>query len=581
MKKLLYLSDLYNYYVTQNKNVRFSSKDDDTTIVVHIDEPFTFAENESDDLNLFAPIRLCHTKSNVNKSSISEKAMKNAMDTAYEMPVLAYIYPDPDNEEQLTFAGHEFYVDENNEVVYEEAPVGVISSKSKLELVYDKDADKTYLDGVAKIWRTYTKAAEILEREKKFWVSVELCVDDLSYSAKDKELVINAFRFSGVTILGKSRQDGSEIRPGMTGANITIEDFSEKNNSVFSQNEKVIGMLSVLNEKLDNLNINIFSKEGGTKPVRKEFEENSEVAEAEVKETPSAEVFDGEENTEEPDFYEEGGEEGGDGGDGGDPTPDPEPDPTPDSEPEPDPTPDPEPEPADDDDEDDDTPTNPGLIDDDEDDKKKRQYSIECTIEHDGVKKSFSTIRDQLVALTTLVNETYGEADNCFYDCDADPESKVVYMHDYWNDKHYRQSYSVKKDVYSLKGDRTAVYCIYVSDIEKKQLEDMRANYSSIEEKLAQYEAEPEKLAVLADECYSQIADTDAYKKLAERDTYFSMSVHEVRAELDKQLLEFAKGHKVEFAVKGDKKPVGMKVFKNPSEKKSKGTSRYGGIFSR
>ena len=88
MKKLLYLSDLYNFYVSQNKNVKFSSKDADTTIVVHIDEPFTYSANEDDDLNLYCPIRLCHTEQNVNQSFISETAMKDAIETAYEMPIL-------------------------------------------------------------------------------------------------------------------------------------------------------------------------------------------------------------------------------------------------------------------------------------------------------------------------------------------------------------------------------------------------------------------------------------------------------------------------------------------------------------
>ena len=72
MKKLLYLEDLYNFYVSQNKNVKFSSKDADTTIVVHIDEPLTYDADSENDLILNTPIRLCHTQKNINQSFISE-----------------------------------------------------------------------------------------------------------------------------------------------------------------------------------------------------------------------------------------------------------------------------------------------------------------------------------------------------------------------------------------------------------------------------------------------------------------------------------------------------------------------------
>ena len=270
VKKLLYLSDLYNYYVSQNKNVKFSSKDNDTTIVVHVDEPFTYSESEDDELNMYCSIRLCHTLSNRNKSYISEKAMKEAIPTAYNMPILGYVYEDDNKEFQ--FAGHEFFIDNNNELVYEESPLGVIPESAELKLVkYDGD-DRLYLEGTGIIWRTYSKASDIIEREKELSVSVELMVDELSFDSKNKELVIDKFRFSGVTILGRDRNTGAEIQPGMENSMISIADFSEKNNSVFSSN-KVIELLSALNEKLDNLNINESFKEGGNQSVKKKFEE--------------------------------------------------------------------------------------------------------------------------------------------------------------------------------------------------------------------------------------------------------------------------------------------------------------------
>lgn len=581
MKKLLYLSDLYNYFVSQNKNVRFSSKDDDTTIVVHVDEPFTYSKTEDNELNMYCPIRLCHTLSNVNKSHISNKTMKDAIPTAYNMPILGYIYKDDNDEYQ--FAGHEFFMNEDNELVYEEQPCGVIPESADLKLVdYDGD-EKSYLEGIGIIWRTYSKASEIIEREKELSVSVELMVDELSFDAKNKELVIEKFRFSGVTILGKDRYTGEEIKPGMVNSEISISDFSETNNSIFSQNERVIKLLSELNEKLDGLNIdNQNSKEGGNEPLKKEFDEQ---AEEEIKETPSTENFDGDENGEGVDYYEEPQAEENEVEEPTEPEVE-EPEVKEESTEEPkveESTPKTE---GDDDQEDgeDNELTIPLGQRDDDDTAGSKKYSIDYTVEVDGVKKDFSvSLKEKLNALTILVNDTYSEVDGAWYDCDVIEETKTVEFHDWWANKHYRQSYSVKKDVYSLKGDRVETFVSFLTADEKSQLENMKANYSSIESELASYKAEPDKQAVLAEKCYVQITDTDAYKELAKQETHFSMSVDEVRAELDRQLLEYAKGNEIKFsAEETEKKEVGVKLFGNLSKKGSTVTNgRYGGIFKK
>lgn len=571
MKKLLYLSDLYNYFVSQNKNVRFSSKDDDTTIVVHVDEPFTYSKTEDNELNMYCPIRLCHTLSNVNKSHISNKTMKDAIPTAYNMPILGYIYKDDNDEYQ--FAGHEFFMNEDNELVYEEQPCGVIPESADLKLVdYDGD-EKSYLEGIGIIWRTYSKASEIIEREKELSVSVELMVDELSFDAKNKELVIEKFRFSGVTILGKDRYTGEEIKPGMVNSEISISDFSETNNSIFSQNERVIKLLSELNEKLDGLNIdNQNSKEGGNEPLKKEFDEQ---AEEEIKETPSTENFDGDENGEGVDYYEE---------------PQAEENEVEEPEVKEESTEEPKVEESapktegDDDQEDgeDNELTIPLGQRDDDDTADSKKYSVEVTINTDNGKKTFSTMMEKLNALYELVNSTYSDADNDIYSVDADEEKKVVEMHQWFGGKHYRQSYSVKKDVYSLVGDRVETYAKYLTEDEIKSLENMRANYSSIETELAQYKAEPEKEAILGKECYAQISEEEAFKKLADKETHFSMSVDEVQAEADRILLEYAKHNKIEFSSEEpEKKQVGMKLFGNPSKKTGKGTGRYGGLFAK
>jgi len=597
VKKLLYLSDLYNFYVTQNKNVKFSSKDDDTTIVVHIDEPFTYSKNEENDLLMYTPIRLCHTLTNKNKSHIPEKAMKDAMSSAYNMPILGYIYKDEN--ETFQFAGHEFFINEDNELEYEEQPCGTIPESAGLKLVkYDND-DRSYLEGTGIIWRTYSKASDIIEREKELSVSVELVVDELSFDSKTKELVIDKFRFSGVTILGKDRNSGEDIKPGMENSMISIGDFSEKNNSIFSQNEKVIEMLSALNEKIDNLNINNFRKEDDL--VKKKFEQDSEaevkaVTEAEI-ETPS-ENFDGDDNgdPDDVDYYGDGEDEPSDDGgesepaatllgNGNDDSSDDNGEATPDADPSPEPT---APTSAVDDtdgDGDEDTGIPIGQKDDDDEGGsiKKPVYSIEYTVDVNGIKNTFAvTLRDKLMALTTLVNDTYADEDGAWYDVDADEDTKTVIFHDYWNDKHYRQLYTVKKGVYSLKGDRTEVFATYLSADEISQLDSMKANYSSIEEKLAKYESEPTKKEILQSEDWKNIRETKEFAELSKRENYFDLSTDELTNKLDKMLLEYSKHNKIEFSSEEPKKKqVGMKLFGNPTKKSSKGTGRYGGIFTK
>ena len=605
MKKLLYLSDLYNFYVSQNKNVKFSSKDENTTIVVHINEPFTYSETEEDDLNMYCPIRLCHTEKNINQTYISEKAMKSAIPSAYNMPILGYIY---NNGEKDVFASHEFYVDDDGNVVYEETPIGTVPESAKLELVYDKDMNKTYVDGTGIIWKTYSKAAEIIEREKKLSVSVELFVDELSYDSNEKVLCIDKFRFSGVTILQEDRNTGEEVKPGMVGSNISLADFSAENNSVFSQNEKVIEMLSALNEKIDNLNIEKISKEGGNQDVKKEFEEKSE---EEIKNSPSAEVFDdnagdGGDPTdpEDVDYYDDpDNAEGGNDGEGGD-TPAGNDTPS-GNEPSGN-----EPSGNDDsgnnsggtsnndnsgnvgDDSGDDSGDDEGegglsiplgqRDDDDTAGGSKKKYSVSI---NDGEKTlDFSvSLQDKIEALYTLVNDTYSEQDGCYYDCTVYDEEKYVIMSSWWTGDAYKQSFKVKKGVYTLVGDRVPVKAIWCTEDEEKALDNMRANYSSIESELASYKAEPEKEEILAKECYAQIAELDAFKELAKKENHFSMSVDEVSAEADRILLEYAKsGNKLEFSAKEpEKKTVGVKKYANPSNKSSKGTGRYGGIFKK
>ncbi len=526
IKKLLSLADLYNFYATQNKSIKFSSNESNSKIVVHIDEPFKFEKENDTSLTMQTHLRFCHTKDNVNKSFISKSSMEDAIPSAYNMPILGYIYKN--DKDEYVFAGHEFYEDENGDIVYEEVPVGVVPESADLKLVYDKKEDKDYLEGNGLIWKTYSKASDILEREEKLSVSVELEVEELSYDAKTKMLQIEKFKFSGVTILGENRYTGEEVKPGMRGAEISITDFSAENNSVFT--EELINEIKKFNANFESLNLN--NKQGGqdmnlfeellakygVTEADVEFD-YSEMSEDELKQA-FAEAFEKADPEEEP-KGDEGDEptepEGDDGADEG----------------------------SESDDADGEGKEGEDGTDEGNDDGDK--YSLTLP---DGTVKNFSlSLGDIEGALNSLVNDTYCELDNDYYSTVVYPDDKQVVMCAWFSGLCYRQGYKRKKDTFTLEGERVQVHSIFVSDDEQKMLDDMKANYSVIETKLEQYEAEPEKIELLNSNDYAGIKSTEEYAEISKRENYFDLSKEELTKKLDEIMLSYAKQNKLNYSV--------------------------------
>ena len=278
-KKLLTLDDLYNFYTNQDQSYTFNSKDTGETIVVQINEKMTFENDYDPQLGLLKThLQSCHLYKNRNKSSISEESMTQAIPSFYNRPILGKIHKLEDG--TYDFAGHEMHVDEDGNIEYEEIPVGIIPESCNAQLVYDKEKDKTYLEVDGYIFEEYTRAADILREKCECKVSVEISVDEMSYSAKDKVLNIEKFHFLGVTILGCTDDEYEDpIEEGMFGSNITLAEFSADNNSMFSAitndvdntNTMIVNMVKMLeeiNQKLSNLNINKNFEEGGEKSLK-------------------------------------------------------------------------------------------------------------------------------------------------------------------------------------------------------------------------------------------------------------------------------------------------------------------------
>lgn len=572
-RRLLTLDDLYDYFAKKQTNYKFSaSENHNCNIVVQVDGTMLFKKTEKDTEGL-TPVTLesCHVGKNLNGSKISEKSMKSALPSFSNRPILGYIH-EVNGEPQ--FYTHNMHLDENDELVYDEYPVGVIPESCNARLKYDEEKDKTYVVVDGYLFEEYSKQTEIVQREGTCPVSVELSIRELSYDADEKVLNLDDFYFSGVTILGVD-EDGNTVNPGMEGSNITLAEFSNEgqsdlsldafnaeHNSVFS-NARCVELLEELNKTLASFK-NI--KTQGKEECTVEFEENKDVnsteeetvvteAETVTEETtedsPEVEQEFADENAEQTEENRETEEDETDtDGEDGDTAEFQDDDPT--------------------EEQTEDT-TEEVVIDDDTLPGKKVEYAVNV----DGNTRNFSvTLNDQLYALSVLVNDTYGEQDMDWYSVDADADKKIVYMFG-WS-KAYRQSYKVKNDVFSLVGDRVEITPVWMTADEKKAFEKMMSDYSSISEKLEKYEAEPEKIEILNSKDYLNIADTEAFQELKKQENHFDLSVDELRAKADQMLLEFAKGNHVEFAE--SKKNVGIKQF---GAKKPAKSGRYGNLFKK
>ena len=533
-KKLLTLADLYNFYLNQNKSVKFSSVNENIEIVVQVDGVLNFSKTDKKKGLMPVTLQACHTDINNNQSKIEEKVMKAALPSFQNRPILGFIH---EVDGQPEFYGHNMYEDESGELAYAEFPVGTIPESCKARLEYDKDKDKTYVVVDGYIYEEYSKAAEILRREGECAVSVELDVDELSYDANNKVLVIDAFTFSGVTILGKT-EEGDEVKPGMAGANIQIADFSKENNSLIDQ-------IKALNEMLDLFNKNL--EEGGANELDRfhELLEKYNVTEEDV-----TFEYEGMSDDELEKAFAEAFED--------------------------------EADPASDDNEDDEQESDDENFDEAEDEEDEESEEGEDKADDYEFKYSVNgkefavSLNDKIYALQTLVNDTYSEVDNAYYSVMV--YDKELVMVDYWAGKSFRQSYKERKGIYSLVGDRVAVHAVYVTDDEEKKLDEMKSNYSAISEKLNHYEDEPKKMEILESEDYSLIVNDENFVELKKQENHFELTVDEVTQKADAILTQAAKSHK--FSVESSEDGVNKLLAKPlPTQPKTKKTKRYGSIF--
>lgn len=558
-KKLLFMEDLYDFYLNKyKKSTHFSSEKNGEPLVVQVHGKVNF-DNSNKDKDGLLPVHLqaCHTDLNANGSNIDKKVMESALPSFSNRPILAYIHKvvtDENPEGQWEFYTHNMHEDENGELVYDEYPIGIVPESCNAQLVYDKEKNKTYCEVDGYIFEEYSKASEILEREGECFVSVELSIRELAYDAKSKCLNIEDFWFSGVTILGKT-PEGEIVKPGMKDSNIKLADFSAENNSLFENYESKI---SELQERLNTLEsfcdeIKEKTTKGGTELKKENFEEevteNEEVTETEESEE---EVTTPEEESEE--TVEESSEE--------------------------------------------DPKTTEPVEDGQEEPEQVVEEETEDTTTEESETESFS--KDELFnklfdisfehiryALNALCSIYRNDSEWCYV---SQVYDEYFIMQDWDSDKYYKQSYTREDDNIALTGERTEMFAMLLTESEKISIEEMRSNYAELKafkEEIELNELREQKKAILDSEKYEILAQKDEegkfvnkdYEKLvSEMDNY---SLADLETEIKVLHSDYVSEHG-NFALSkpGKKETTTKKQFVSVNKKSAK-PSRYGKLFAK
>lgn len=517
-KPIIWLKDLYQFCIDKQVNT-FKATAKEDSIIVSIPATYSamkYFDDESDDRFMSLRLKACHTLENLNGSGISEESMTQYMDTFHNCPILGSVkeIENPDGTKTYDFNGHDMEVIDDpfnkgeQRVHYIERVIGVVPSDSVLSLEKDEKSDKKFLYADGLIYVEHGNlAADILKQREEVACSVEIAVDEMSFNAKDKIMNIEAFRFLGCTLLG------ADVKEGMQGSR-AYTNYAAKEQGYEQQ---LIELLGKVNTALSDFNNTNLSKGGKSEEMNK-FEELLE----QYGKTADDITFEYDGLTDEEletKFAEEFGSTGED------------------------------------------------PVDEPNDDfsksKKKR-----CTIDDDTKNMSliYEISHDDIrYGLYSLLG-SFENTDNEWYFISNVYDTYFIYEN--WDGtKTFKQSYAKDGDNVSFDGERIALFKELLTEDEKNQLEEMRADYSALKEFKNQYEineAKAMKEEILSDEAYTKLSEFEDFKTLVkEADTY---SVEEIQNKADLILAKYVKsiGH---FEIKDTtKRKAGKKVLTGTQE---------------
>lgn len=527
-RKFYTLDDLYQFCKSNNFE-HFSAKETGAPIIVQSYGEFK-ANVESNQGLVPVTLQACHTELNRNSSFISEDTMTKALSSFANKPILGYIH-------QLDDGTYDFYAhnvsyvedegsDDGVRVEYDERPIGVVPESCNAHLEYDEEKDKTYVVVTGYIYEDYgNRAVDIIKNNGgKTKVSVEIAVNEMSYNAKEGYLNIDDMYFMGVTCLGKT-PDGEIIQEGMEGSNLKLDNFSAKENSMFSMDisDKIVDLLSNINEKLDNFSNTQFNQKG----VESEMNHFEELLEKYGKTVEDIE-FDYENMTDEEldakfaELFDDVSDpaEGTDDGaalEGSDPV--------------------------------------------------VENHELKYELSHDDVRYA-------------LYNLIAAKADDDYYYMwIAEVYDEKFIYEDCKEGKFYRQSYAKDGDNVALDGEPVEVFSEWLSKDEKDALDALKSSYAELKAFKDNYDASvlrADKEDVLNSADYATIADSDEFKALvSEMDNY---SIDEIKVKAD---LLYAAAMKKKFSFVADEhnepKSVGINFNAKPNKKKQ----AYAGLFDK
>ena len=205
-----------------------------------------------------------------------------------------------------------------------------------------------------------------------------------------------------------------------------------------------------------------------------------------------------------------------------------------------------------------------------------------------GSPPQLTSLNDIQYALTTLVNDTYAESDGTYYSCIVYDD--CVVMVDYWTGTAYRQSYKVRKGVYSLTGDRVSVRAVYLTADEEAEVDRMKTNYSLYEKELNNYhnaEAKIEKQTIICKPEFAllsgQSKDYDNFvNEINDDKLHLNYTIEDVQKKCDEYLLAYVKaGNQINFEKDNTTETTQTHIFRLPSQNTKKSKGRYGNLFSK
>lgn len=562
-KRLLTLDDLASFCL-KNKVYNFDSNKDGYSISVQIPSQFDEIE-DTDDSILYANVRLFHTGENRNKSSVSMDAARKSLSGIKYKPILANFTDDtPDGLKDFT--SHDMEIDDDGKIIYIEHQVGCFTIDDPY-IQYDKELKKNYVFAKIAIPRQYTDAAEIIERKKGTKISVELGINEFTYNTKDKLLELTDIEVQGATLLGYDPKRKKYVSEGMEGASVSLEDFSQENNSIMqyanSTENQLINTLEKLNETLSQC-FNKQAQKGGTAEMGM-FEEllkkynktesdinfdHENMSDEELIEA-FKEAFEDAETPDEPDVQDEPSDSEGE-----DPSDNDEKGDTSEvtvTEPEPEPKP-----------------------EDDHEDEHE-----EVTLSEDEPKRiithsegktmityelSDNDIRNKI---NRLVNKL--ETDGIWYDLVCVYPNRFI-LHVWKDDTYYGCNYIMQDDEISLDGDLYRVYPMFLTEDEKTEIETMRASFSELQDKVNSYESQEltSKKNDILNSTYSEYTNEPEFKELVK-----NMSNYSLEQFNDKAKIAFAEC----VQRKNVKKVPMVRSFNFNKESKNSKKKPYGNIF--